>query len=332
MQDTGFRVELIRGPLVESVHHVVACAVDARGDVIFARGDVEAPVFLRSAAKPFIAAAAIAAGVRERFGLEPEEIAVMAASHFGEPFHLEAVRSILHKIGVEESALQCGAHLPYDERAAAALQRYGVEPTPIFNNCSGKHAGILALCVAIGADVTTYLEPDNPAERAILDFCARVSDDDASTWPLGTDGCGIPVYATSLRNAARSFARLATLEGVSESDAAALAVVRDAMIAHPRYVAGTGQLDTVLMEATRGALLCKGGAEGVHGVAAIERALGYAAKVCDGAGRARGPSTIAALRHLGVLDEAKATELARFGRPIVYNRAHRNVGEIRAIV
>lgn len=328
----SFRVEVTRGGLVESVHHVAACAVDARGDVVFERGDIETPVFLRSSAKPFIAAAAIAAGVRERFSLEPEEIAVMAASHFGEPFHVEAARSILHKIGLPESALQCGAHLPYDEHAAAALMRYGVEPTPIFNNCSGKHAGILALCVAIGADTQTYLDAENPAQRAILAFCARVSDDDASAWPLGVDGCGIPVYATGLRRAALSFARLATLQGVSDSDAAALGIVRDAMVAHPQFIAGTGQLDTVLMQATHGALACKGGAEGVHGVAAIERGLGYVSKVCDGAGRARGPSTIAALRHLGVIDEAKATELARFGRPIVYNRAHRNVGEIRAIV
>jgi L-asparaginase II len=332
LQETGFRVEVTRGPLVESIHHVTACAVDGRGEVAFGAGDIEEPVFLRSSAKPFIAAAAVAAGVRERFALEPEEIAVMAASHFGEPFHVEAVRSILRKIGLDESALQCGTHLPYNEQAAAALQRYGVEPTPIFNNCSGKHAGILALCVAIGADPATYLEAENPAEREILEFCARVSDDDASTWPMGTDGCGIPVYGTSLRRAALSFARLATLDGISDGDAAALRIVRDAMVAHPQFVAGTGQFDTVLMQATHGSLACKGGAEGVHGVAAIDRRLGYVSKVCDGAGRARGPSTIAALSQLGVIDDAKATELARFGRPIVYNRAHRIVGEIRAIV
>ena len=323
-------VEVTRGDLVESVHRVAMCAVDARGRALLEDGDVDAPVYLRSAAKPFIAAAAVEAGVRERFGLEPREIAVMAASHFGEPFHVAAVASILKKIGLDESALQCGVHPPYDEAAAGDLVRTGRTVTPLFNNCSGKHAGILAFCAAIGCDTATYLDASNPAQRRILAFCARISDDDAETWPLGVDGCGIPVYATPLRGAALGFARLATLEGVSESDAEALRIVRDAMIAYPEYVAGTGRFDTVLMQASDGAIACKGGAEGIHGVAAVARGFGYAAKVLDGAGRARGPSTIAALRQLGAIDEPAAMKLARFARPVVYNRAGLAVGEIRA--
>jgi len=325
-------VEVTRGGLVESVHHVAACAVDTRGNVLFASGDVDTPVYLRSSAKPFIAAAAIKAGVVERFGFNSREIAIMAASHFGEPFHVAAVASILEKIGLDESALQCGTHSPYDEASARALRESGVAPTPIYNNCSGKHAGILALCLTIGADPATYLDASNPAQRAILAFCARVSDDDAATWPLGVDGCGIPVYATALRRAALSFARLAAPEGMDPADARALARVRDAMAAHPEYVAGTNQLDTVLMQRAGPKIVCKGGAEGVHGVAAIERRLGFVSKVCDGAGRARGPSTVAALRALNVIDEDEATELVRFGRPIVYNRAGRPVGEIRGLI
>ncbi len=304
--------------------------MDARGNAVLEDGDVESLVYLRSAAKPFIAAAAVEAGVRERFALDSREIAVMAASHFGQPFHVAAVASILQKIGLDESALQCGSHLPYDQKSAAEIVRAGLEPSALFNNCSGKHAGILALCKTIHADPSTYLEPTNPAQRRILEFCARLSDDDAGTWPLGVDGCGIPVYATSLRRAALSFARFASLDGIDARDAAALRVVRDAMISHPEFVAGTGQFDTVLMQVAAGKIACKGGAEGVHGVAAIARGLGYVAKVRDGGGRARGPSTIAALRRLGVFDEEKAKELARFARPVVYNRAGRAVGEIRA--
>jgi L-asparaginase II len=325
----GFVVEVTRGDLVESIHQVAACAVDAGGTVHLRAGEIDVPVFLRSTAKPFIAAAAVKAGVVERFGLEPREIAVMAASHHGEPFHIDAVRSILRKIGLDESALQCGAHYPYHEASAEAMMRAGEPPSAAYNNCSGKHAGILALCLATGADPATYLEASNPAERAILDFCARLSGDDAATWPLGVDGCGIPVYATSLRRAAFSFARFASLEGIDAGDAAALRVVRDAMIAHPEYVSGTNELDTVLMQAAGGRIACKGGAEGVHGVASIPQGLGYVSKVLDGAGRARGPSTIAALRRLGALDEAEATKLTRFARPVVYNRAGRAVGEIR---
>lgn len=323
-------VEVTRGGVVESAHRVAAAAVDGDGRVRYAAGDVERPVYLRSAAKPLIAAAAVEAGVVERFGLEPREIAVMASSHFGEPFHVEAVASILRKIGAGVEALQCGTHLPYNEAAAQALIRSGTVPNALYNNCSGKHAGILALCAAIGADPSTYLDAANPAQRRILEFCARLSDDDPDTWPLGVDGCGIPVYATSLRQAALSFARIATLRGISDADAAALRVVRDAMIAWPEYVAGTDQFDTALMQAAGGTIACKGGAEGVHAVAILPAGIGYASKVRDGAGRARGPSTVAALRHLGAIDGEVARELERFGHPVVYNRAGRAVGEIRA--
>jgi L-asparaginase II len=321
-------VNVSRGDLVESVHRVAACAVDAGGKVIYRAGDIEAPVFLRSTAKPLIAAAIVEAGARERFGLDAREIAVIAASHSGEPFHLRAVLSILEKIGMEVSALQCGLHAPYDERAAGDLRRAGIEPTAVHNNCSGKHAGILALCKILGADTATYLRQDNPAQRYILDFCARLSDDDASSWPLGGDGCGIPVYATGLRKAALSFARFATLEGSSPSDALALETVRDAMAAHPEYVSGTGQIDTELMLAAPGTLVAKAGAEGVHGIAALEKGFGYVSKVLDGSARGRGPSTVAVLRELGALSEEQAAKLARFARPTVYNRAGRAVGEI----
>ena len=322
-------VEVTRGDLVESIHQVAACAVDGNGTVVLSAGDIDVPVFLRSSATPFIAAAAVEAGVVERFGLEPREIAVMSASHHGEPFHIDAVQSILRKIGMDASALQCGVHYPYKEASAQAMMRAGEPPSPLHNNCSGKHAGILALCVAIGADPSTYLEVSNPAQRLILELCARLSGDDAQTWPLGIDGCGIPVYATSLRRAALAFARFATLDGIDARDAAALRVVRDAMIAYPEYVSGTGELDTVLMQVGEGGIACKGGAEGVHAVSAITAGLGYVSKVLDGGGRARGPSTIAALRSLGVLDQAQATKLAPFARPTVYNRAGRAVGEIR---
>jgi L-asparaginase II len=321
-------VDVTRGGYVESVHRVAACAVDAQGTVLDRAGDIESPVFLRSAAKPFIAATAIAAGVRERFNLEPREIAVMTASHSGQPFHVEAVASILEKIGMEESALQCGTHPPYDETAAEGLREEGMAPTALHNNCSGKHAGILALCLAIGADPTTYLSVENPAQQRILAFCARLSGDDAATWPVAIDGCGIPVYATALRKAAISFARLATLSGINSADARALGIVRDAMLAYPEYVAGTGQFDTELMIAGAGNVVSKAGAEGVHAAAAISQGYGYASKVIDGSSRARGPSSIAALQRLGVLDERQAGALARFARPPVYNRGGIKVGEI----
>jgi L-asparaginase II len=293
-------------------------------------GDIDAPVYLRSAAKPFIAAEIVASGAADRFGFEEHELAVIAASHNGEPFHLEAVRSILGKIGLSVSALQCGAHPPNYEPAAAALAAAGEKPTALHNNCSGKHAGILALCLHVGAPVETYLEPANPAQQRILEFCARLTDEDSTRWPLGIDGCGIPVFATPLRNAAVAFARLATLAGLAAADAEALERVRAAMLAFPEYVAGTGRFDTALMSAAHGTIACKAGAEGVHGSALLRQELGLAAKVVDGTRRAAPPAVIATLKALGALDDGALASLGEFARPEVYNVAGRTVGHVEA--
>lgn len=308
-------VDVYRGQWIESVHAVAACAVTAAGETLLERGDVDVPVFMRSTAKPFIAAAVVATGAAARFGLEPRELAVMAASHSGEPFHLEAVRAILRKAGLDPSALQCGAPDP----ARSALD----------NNCSGKHAGILAACVHLGLDPEGYLAADHPVQRLISAFCARAFDDDAEQWPVGIDGCGIPIFATSLRRAAKAFARVAALERDS-SDAAALRSVRDAMRAEPLYVGGTGRFDSALMSATRGDIACKGGAEGVHGDALLRAGVGLALKVVDGNARAVAPATLAFLTALGALEAGEAEALAAFARPEVRNVAGRVVGKISA--
>src|SRR6202049_365541 len=215
-------VDVTRGPAVESVHAVAACAVDARGREMLVLGDVDVPIFLRSSAKPFIAGAIVASGAAAHYDLDDREIAVICASHNGEAFHVETVRAILQKIGLDESDLRCGAHAPAYEPAAAQLAAQGRAPSAIHNNCSGKHAGILAMCRHLGVDHASYLAVDNPAMRRVLAFCARLSDDDAPRWPGGVDGCGIPAYATPLRRAALAFARLATLEGLAREDASAL--------------------------------------------------------------------------------------------------------------
>ena len=321
-------VRVTRGAIVESVHAVAACASDARGKVHIALGDVDVPVYLRSTAKPFIAGAIVESGAPERFGFDDREIAVIAASHNGEPFHVEAVRSILAKIGCTVDDLQCGPHAPYYEPAARALADAGEEPTALNNNCSGKHAGILSLCLMLGADTKTYLERDNPAQAAILAFCARLTGDDAATMPVAVDGCGIPVFATPLRRGALAFARFATLEGIEERDARALKRVRDALAKYPAYLAGTARFDTALIEATQGRVIGKAGAEGVHGDALCELGLGLALKVVDGGRRATTPATLAILDRLGAFDAAAQARLASFARPSVRNVAGRTVGAI----
>ena len=321
-------VDVTRGDIVESVHNVAACAIDRKGDVILSVGEIDVPVYLRSTSKPFIAAAIVREGVATRYGFDPEEVAVIAGSHNGEPFHIEAVRSILRKIGLDESALQCGAHPPYDVESARALERRGIPFSAIHNNCSGKHAGILALCRTLGADIGTYLEPSHPAQRTIANVCARVADLSPENLPFGIDGCGIPVYAIPLRNAALSFARLATLSGMENRDAAALAYVREAMMACPEYVGGTGEFDTAFMQSAPGKIVAKSGAEGVHGVAIVGSGVGLVLKVIDGNARAIPPAALHLLRRLGALDESILDTLHAFEAPTLYNRAGTPVGSI----
>ena len=240
------------------MHSVAACAVDVHGRELIAAGDVERPIFLRSSAKPFIAAAIVRSGAAERFGFEDREIAVMSASHAGERFHVEAVRSILSKIGLDESALQCGAHPPRYPAAAIALAARGETYSALHNNCSGKHAGILALSLVLDAPVDAYLELEHPAQQAILALCERAFGVQFDDTNLGVDGCGIPAISLPLRVAALGFARYATLEGLDAADAAALGRVRDAVVAWPAYIGGTDSFDSALIATTRGAVVAKG--------------------------------------------------------------------------
>lgn len=313
-------VEVTRNGIVESVHCVAACAVDAAGETILRIGEIEVPFYLRSAAKPFIASAIVAAGVPERFGLDEREIAVITASHSGQPFHISAVRSILSKIGMNERALQCGP------------EGAGYPPDAIYNNCSGKHAGILALCAAIGSDPATYLDPENAAQKLILDVCAGMSEVPRERLHVGVDGCGIPVYATSLRNAAISYMRLATGRGLNSSHSKALERVTSAMLQFPEYMSGTGEFDAALIHAGEGMLICKGGAEGVHGVALLNRGIGFVLKVADGNARARSPGVIAALSQLGVFSPEQIRLLRAFARPELFNKAGLPIGEIRGVL
>ena len=324
-------VAVRRGARVESVHQVAACAADVDGNVVLRVGTVDVPVFLRSAAKPFIAAAAVRAGVLERFGFGERELALMCASHNGEPEHVAVVTSMLERIGATVDDLGCGAHAPSFEPAAAALAARGERPTQLHNNCSGKHAGILALAKVLGAPFAGYLEPSHSAQREVLALCERVSDDVFTGDKLAVDGCGIPVFATTLRKAAISFARLATLRGLDDADAAALARAGAAMTSEPWYVGGTGRFDTDLMRATHGRIVAKAGAEGVHCDALLDAGLGLALKAVDGTRRAAAPATLAALDALHALEPVAREAMRAHAVVAVRNVAGRVVGEVAAL-
>jgi len=320
-----------RGGRVESEHFVCFAACRPDGSLVACSGDVERQLFMRSSAKPLIAAVAVAGGAYERFGLTDVELAVATGSHSGEPYHVEAVRGMLRKIGLGEDALKCGAHPPLHAPSAAELTRAGVKPGAIHNNCSGKHAGILALAMHRGADPAGYLLPDHPAQVEILNGCAELLALARSEVAIGIDGCGIPAIAVGLRKAATFFAKLADPALFGAHWEPAVRRVRDAMRAHPDYVAGSARFDTTLMRVASGSVVCKGGAEGYHASAALEKRLGICVKVADGNPRATSPFVVGELQALGVLDEAQAAQLEAYRITPILNHAGTRVGDVRRI-
>jgi len=324
-------VVVTRGPIVESQHYIRYALAEPDGAIVRSAGDLDAPTYLRSSAKPLIAAVVVARGAADRFGFSDAELAIAAGSHSGEQYHIEAVRSMLDKAGLTADALRCGAHPPVHEPSASALAQAGELPQSIHNNCSGKHAAILALAAALGADPSSYLLPDNPAEQAILDGCAEMFGVEKASMVVSVDGCGIPVVAVPLRVSARFYARFASPSSLPPAWREPLERVRSAMIEYPAYVAGTGRFDTDLMRAAYPRIACKGGAEGFHASAIIAQGRGLCVKVADGNYRAVSPFVTSQLLEIGALDRALTPELERHLHPPVRNHAGVIVGEIRAV-
>ena len=286
-----------RGELVESVHRGRLAVFDPRGGEIKALGDTDAYVYLRSSAKPLQALPLILSGAADAFGLTDEELAVACASHNAEEPHLAAVRSILEKAGLSEDDLQSGTHPPLYGPASAKLVRVGEEPRAIHGDCSGKHAGMLAVCVHEGYETLSYRAPAHPLQRRILGLMAEICGVPEDEILVAGDNCGVPAFALPLRSFATGLARITTGEELPDRLVDAAMRIREAMRGYPFLVAGTGRLDTELMERTT--LLVKGGAEAVLAVG-DPAGWGMVLKISDGSHRAVRPAALAALEHIGI--------------------------------
>jgi L-asparaginase II len=319
-------VEVVRGPLVESRHRLSLAVSDAAGRVVVSLGDSDSLTFYRSVAKPMQALPLVEEGVADAFGLTSPELALCCASHQGEPEHVEAARSILRKAGADESLLRCGPHAPYAASAAGALFTSGRTPEPIHNNCSGKHAGMIALALGMGWDPLDYHRVQHPVQRRMIDEVARWSGIEPERMPLGVDGCGVVCFAVPLSAMARSFA--AFTEAAERGEGAASVV--GAMTAHPFMVGGTGRTCTDVMTVAGDRVFVKLGAEGVYGGGLRGQGLGFAIKIEDGGRRAVEPALVRLLEGLGVLSSEDVERLARHARPEVRNTLGEVVGEIRA--
>jgi L-asparaginase II len=319
-----------RGDADESVHYGAVAVVDRDGRLLFAAGDPHAPVFTRSTLKPLQALAFVRDGGVERFGFSTEQVALLCASHAGEPRHVEGVADMLARAGNAPEQLQCGAHVPGWYELAG--ERAPPPPySPLAHNCSGKHAGMLAACTLHGWRHGDYLDPGHPLQAGIRATVAAFCNLPADRMPAGIDGCSAPNYALPLAALAHAFARLAAGDDDPRWNGAPRRL-RDAMAAHPGLVSGAGHSDEALMLAGHGDWIAKIGADGVQAVGVTSRGLGIALKIADGGRRAIAPATVAVLEALGLVDEARRAALARFAAPAIRNYRGIATGAIRPVL
>src|SRR5205085_4549949 len=292
---------------------------------------------------PIQALPLVTSGAADHYELTPRELAAACASHEGEPIHTETAAQMLARVGLDESALRCGAHAPYDAETARQLEQSGQPFNQLHNNCSGKHAGMLVTAVHRGLEIEDYLAPTHPIQLDIIKALSRLGDL-PETLPTAIDGCSAPTFAVTVRSLGVAAARLANAccdeasQIVLEPELAAAARrLVEAMIAYPEMVGGTkDRFDTDLMRAARGKLFAKVGAEAVYSVGVLPsahhpRGLGLSFKMEDGSYRGLAPAVVETLHQIGVVDEAETMQLTTYHRPVLENRRGLLVGEVRAI-
>jgi L-asparaginase II len=339
-----------RGGQLESFHTGSIVVVDSLGRLLAYAGEPGLVTCLRSAAKPFQAIPLLEYGGMDEFELSDEEIALTCGSHGGEPVHVSTAAALLRKGEFDESDLLCGAHWPYDEKAAAELRAAGEEPSALHNNCSGKHAGMLLTTQVMDVAAANYIEATHPLQETMRSTLADFAGLEQDDIPIAIDGCGVPAFFLPLQRTAFAYARLmATTEtgvaGALERYGASAARIVQSMTTFPEYVAGAWSMTTPLMQAFGGELLAKEGAEGLYAMAiapslvasltgrlrvADDVAVGIALKINDGSMvRGRNPVILKTLEILGA-DVAGSPELQPYRRQTITNIVGVAAGEVRA--
>lgn len=322
-------VEALRGPLVESRHSGAGAVVDADGGVVFSFGDIDHPVFPRSAVKAFQALPLLESGAADKAGFTDEEIALAVASHGGEARHAETAAAMLAKVGRDVASLECGAHWPLGEKAMRALAGTGASPSALHNNCSGKHSGFVCLACGEGWDPSGYVSRDHKVQQAVRGALEDMTGASLGEDVCGTDGCSIPSYAISTRRMAHGFARFGSGQGLGPERRKAAERIRAAVAANPFMVAGTDRFDTDVMTILGSAAFTKTGAEGVFCAALPGQGLGIAVKADDGAARASQTMIAALIARFLPMSEAQQAEFARFRAPVLRNWNGIEVGQVR---
>lgn len=323
-------IEVLRGRLVESRHRVHAVITAADGRVLESWGDHNRLVFPRSAVKPIQALPLIETGAADHFELSEAEIALACGSHSGAPFQIVQLEDWLSRLGIEESAFECGPQRPMGEDAADTLVRRGESPRPIHNNCSGEHAGFLATALHLGERLRGYSHPDHPVQSRVSQVLHELTGCEPMAQAVATDGCGIATIAFPIHRLATAAARLGASNRLGETRHRAVDRVRRSMAAAPEMIAGPGRFDTLAMQQLGTKAITKSGAEGVFLAGSTGLGLGLFLKVEDGAQRARDAAAANLLKIAGFIDAGQQEALAYFLARPLHNAADVANGEIRA--
>jgi L-asparaginase II len=324
-------VEVTRGAMVESRHRGAYAVLDAKGAVVRSCGPIDLPVYPRSAIKPLQALPLVETGTADSYGVTTEELALACASHGGEAMHVQKVKAWMDRIGFQASDLECGPHAPLDQSAATTLIRRNETPSRLHNNCSGKHLGFLSTARCQREPTRGYIGEDHPVQVRAIRAVSEMTGLDLARAPRGTDGCGIPVIALTLRGMALAMARMADPTGLHDDRRAAVTRILAAMAAAPELVDGSVGMTRAVIAETAGAVLLKPGAEGVYAAALPRLGWGVALKIEDGAPRAAQAAMIGLLDRLGLLEEAQRLRLQDFLHPKLHNTIGVEVGAIRAV-
>lgn len=325
---TPLLVEITRGPVVESVHQVMAVIVNEIGSITQYWGNPGFLTLPRSAIKMLQALPLIESGAADKFHLEAKHIALACGSHRGEKDHLQTLSQWMEKIGIKESQLACGPHLPYDEKSAHEIIRRGNPPTALCNNCAGKHLALITTCLHLGENPSGYEQYEHNAQKRLRKVLSESLKVDQSKTAHGIDGCGIPTYGTSLHSLAVGMASLISTKE-SASRRAAASRILDAVKSHPFYLAGSDNFVTAVIEKSQGRSIIKTGAEGVVCGVLPEKRMAFAVKASDGAGRAAQVVTASLLLQLGGLSEAEFRALSAHTLPEIKNWKGEVVGQMR---
>jgi len=296
--------------------------------VLYYWGNPDLVTYTRSSAKAFQFLAVYESGATKRFGFSLEQIAIMLGSHTGTPMHEQMIRSNLDLLGLDESYLKCGTHVPIDYQQKGYIPYEGQTFSPVFHNCSGKHTGQLALSLHIGDDPRDYINPDSKTQQLVKRTVSEAYDYPIDRIQMGTDGCSLPNFAIPLRNMAKAYAMLVTKSSTSALRREAYQTVMTAMQEYPVMVSGPGRCDKDVTEVSKGDVILKVGGEAVEVIGVLSKGLGIAIKISDGNMRALYPVIVETLRQIGALDDSQVRTLAQHARPQLHNNRDIRIGEI----